>query len=348
MPTLAAVAASQLKSNPRKPRAVFALDPDAFEIIYSEMDRAALREMLDISDLVLTPDSWRSHPEAVREAEYIFAGWKCPLLDAEFLDHASKLKVVFYAAGSIKRTVTDAFWESGIAVTCSAAANAVPVAEYTVAVAVLGMKQFWNRATAARAGEGWGDHTRSIPGSFRATIGLVSFGVIARKVVEMLAAYDVRVRVYCPFLDEAAAAEFGVERSSLDDVFRESDVVSIHTPHLPETEGLIQGHHIALMRPQSTLINTARGAILDQPSIIEALRRRPDITAVLDVTNPEPPTADDPLFTLPNIIVTPHIAGSHGRECQRLGSYMVEEFRRHRAGQPLRWSVSRKDVKTLA
>jgi phosphoglycerate dehydrogenase-like enzyme len=72
------------------------------------------------------------------------------------------------------------------------------------------------------------------------------------------------------------------------------------------------------------------------------------LTAVLDVTDPEPPQADDPLFTLPNVIVTPHIAGSHGRECQRMASYMVEELRRYLAGQPLRWRVTREMIQTMA
>lgn len=343
-PAVAAPAVATL----RKPRAVFALDPAAIDLIYGREDREALNELVEITGLILTNENWRAHADVLREAEFIFSGWKAPRMDAAFLAAAPRLRAVFYGAGSIRYCVSDAFWARGIAITSALAANAVPVAEYTVAVSILALKQFWRRAALARRGEGWGDHTRPIPGAFRATIGLISLGMIARKVVEMLAAYDVRVVAYCPFLDDEEAALLNVERASLEEVFRIADVVSVHTPLLPETTGLVDGRLVSLMRPDATLINTSRGGVLDQPSIIEALGVRSDLTAVLDVTEPEPPKADDPLFTLPNIIVTPHIAGSHGRECQRLGSYMVDECRRHLAGQPLRWQITREMMHKMA
>lgn len=325
-----------------KPRAVFALDPAALDIVYGQEDRRELERLADISpSLVLTPENWRAHRDALSEAEYIFSGWKSPRYDADFLAAAPRLRAIFYAAGSVRYCTSDVFWASGIPITSAYAANAVPVAEYTVAVSLLAMKQFWRRADLARRGEGWGDHTRPIPGAFRATVGLVSFGMIARRVAEMLAAHDVRVLVYCPYLGDAEAAVGGVERVPLERLFRESDVVSVHTPVLPETIGLVNGDLVRAMRPDAAIINTARGPILDQPSVVEALRARPDLTAILDVTDPEPPTADDPLFTLHNVVVTPHIAGSHGRECQRLGNYMLDEFRRHLAGQELRWRITR-------
>ncbi|MEY4487733.1 MAG: hypothetical protein RIQ79_241 [Verrucomicrobiota bacterium] len=324
-----------------KPRAVFALDPAALDIVYSREDRAILAGSTQLGDLILTPDNWRSHLDTLREVEFIFSGWKSPVYDASFLAAAPRLRAIFYAAGSVRYCTTEAFWERDIPITSSYAANAVPVAEYTVAVSILAMKQFWRRADLARHGKGWGDHTRPIPGAFRATIGLVSYGMIARRVAEMLAAYDVRILVYCPYLSEAESSAQGVERASLEQVFRESDVVSVHTPVLPDTIGLINGRLVSLMKPEATLINTARGKVLHQPSLIETMKKRPDLTAILDVTDPEPPTADDPLFTLPNIIVTPHIAGSHGSECQRLGSYMVEEYKRFLSGETLRWRITR-------
>jgi len=330
------------------PRALFALDPEALDLVYGPQDRRALNALVNISELVLTPDNWRDHRDTLAETEFIFSGWKAPKFDAEFLATTPKLRAIFYAAGSVRYCVSDAFWERGITITSAADANAVPVAEYTAAVSILALKQFWRRADLARRGIGWGDHTRPIPGAFRATIGLVSFGVIARKTAELLATHDVEVAVYCPFLTAEQAGVAGVRLVSLEELFRTADVVSVHTPVLPETIGLIDGRLVSLMKPDATLINTARGVILDQPSVIEALRTRPDLTAILDVTNPEPPAADDPLFSLPNVVVTPHIAGSHGRECQRMGSYMVEELRRHLAGRPLRWRITREMLNRMA
>jgi phosphoglycerate dehydrogenase-like enzyme len=104
---------------------------------------------------------------------------------------------------------------------------------------------------------------------------------------------------------------------------------------------MITGAHIASMKQGATFINTARGAIVRENEMIEVLKQRPDLQAVLDVTYPEPPAAGSPLYTLPNVILTPHIAGSMDAECRRMGRYMVEELRRYVAGKPLRWEVTR-------
>ena len=320
---------------------MFALDPAALDLVYGPTERRTLAELVDLDDgVVLTPDNWSSHRERLRDVEFILSGWKSPIYDDAFLAAAPRLRGVFYAAGSVRYCTPDAFWRRGLVISSASAANAVPVAEYTVAVLILSLKQFWRRAALARRGEGWGDHLRPISGAFRATIGLVSFGAIARKVRELLAAHEVRVLVYCPLLSEAEAAVHGVRRVSLSELFRESDVVSVHAPVLPDTLGLVTGALVRTMRPDAALINTARGCILHQASVVEALRERPDLTAILDVTDPEPPAASDPLFGLPNVIVTPHIAGSHGRECQRLGQYAVDELRRFLCGQELRWRVT--------
>lgn len=332
-----------------RPRAAFALDPAAVDIVYSAQDRDAMAELVELTEgVVITPENWRGHRALLAEIELLFSGWKSPVYDAEFLAAAPKLRAIFYAAGSVRYCTPDAFWDRGIIISSAYAANAVPVAEYTVAVSILALKQFWRRAALARRGEGWGDHTRPIPGAFRATIGLVSFGMIARTVAEMLAAYDVTVLAYCPYLTDREAVLHGVERVSLPELFRRCDVVSVHTPALPETLGLVNGELVRSMRPDATLLNTARGPILDQPSVVEALRSRPDLTAILDVTDPEPPSPEDALFKLPNVVVTPHIAGSHGRECQRLGSYMVDELRRYLYGAPMRWQITREMAQKMA
>jgi phosphoglycerate dehydrogenase-like enzyme len=102
------------------------------------------------------------------------------------------------------------------------------------------------------------------------------------------------------------------------------------------------------MKPGASFINTARGAIVREGEMIEVLRARPDLFAVLDVTYPEPPAPDSPLYTLPNVILTPHIAGSMDGECRRMGRYMVEELRRYVKGEPLRWGISRERAAVLA
>ena len=123
-----------------------------------------------------------------------------------------------------------------------------------------------------------------------------------------------------------------MELVTLADVFRLADVVSLHTPLLPETVGLVTGAHLATMKSGATFINTAWGPIVRQTQMIDVLARRPDLQAVLDVCDPEPPGADSLLYTLPNVVLTPHIAGSVGTECRRMGRYMVEELERYLSG----------------
>jgi phosphoglycerate dehydrogenase-like enzyme len=132
----------------------------------------------------------------------------------------------------------------------------------------------------------------------------------------------------------------------LEDIFRRADVVSLHTPWLPETEGMITGQHFTLMKPNAAFINTARGAVVRESEMIAVLEQRPDLLAVLDVTYPEPPVPGSPLYTLPNVVLTPHIAGALGPETRRLGEMMLDELQRYLRGEPLRWQVSPKQART--
>ena len=317
-------------------------------MIYGSEEMARLRRLTELNETVIPYRKWAGHAEILAETEVLFSGWSAPLMDETFLQAAPKLRAVFYGAGSVRYFLTPAFWERDIVVTSAASANAVPVAEYTVATVLLSLRDFWNRAAQARAGKGWGDHTRAIQGSFRATVGLLSFGATGRAVARFLRAFDVRVLVYCPYLQAAEATAAGVQRVGLEELFRRSDVVSVHTPVLSETIGMVNGRLLSAMKTGAALINTSRGVIINQPELVAVLRRRPDLHAVLDVTDPEPPQPGDPLLELPNVTVTSHIAGSLGRDCQRMGHYMVEELKNYLAGRPLRWQVTREALERMA
>ena len=287
------------------------------------------------------------HPEVLRQADLVFSSWGMALMDEAFLAAAPRLKAVFYAAGSVKGFVTEPFWQRQILLCSAWGANAVPVAEFTLAAILFSLKQAFrlNRAYCAKP-HAAGD--RTVPGAYGTTVGLVSLGMIARLVRERLRPFDVKVLAYDPFAKPEEAARLGVTLVPLEVLFRESDVVSLHTPWLKETEGLITGDLLASMKPGATFVNTARGAVVREAEMIEVLQRRPDLFAVLDVTYPEPPVADSPLYTLPNVFLTPHIAGSMDNECRRMGRYMIEELDRFLAGQPLAWQVTREKAALLA
>lgn len=111
---------------------------------------------------------------------------------------------------------------------------------------------------------------------------------------------------------------------------------------------MITGALLEAMKPGATLINTARGAIVREDELIDVLARRPDLTAVSDVTDPEPPVKGSPLYAMRNVVLTPYITGSQGRECRRPGQLMIEEFDRWSNGEPMRWEIDRAKAALLA
>ncbi len=327
-------------------KAIYVLSDHAFANIYGPDQQAAITDNVSVLGQF---DAARvvTERELLAEVEFIFSGWGAPTMDAEFLAKTPKLEMVFYGAGSIKNMVTDAFWQRGIRVTSAYAANAIPVAEYTLSQILFCLKRGWHYALTTRQ-DGAYPKKVPVPGGFRSTVGIISLGMIGRLVCHLLKPFDLNVIAYDPYANEETAAELCVELCSLDQIFNRSDVVSLHTPWLRETEGMIRGHHFEQMRENGSFINTARGAVVNEDEMINVLRQRPDLQAVLDVTHPEPPRPGSPLYSLNNVVLTPHIAGAQDHECRRMGQYMVDELKRYLSGQPLAWEIHEQQAKTLA
>jgi phosphoglycerate dehydrogenase-like enzyme len=328
-------------------KALYVLESGAYERIYQHPERAEIAKLVDLYAAPQTKEMVRDNPAVLAEAEIILSGWGAPLLDAAFLAAAPRLRAFFYGAGSVKHVVTDALWERGVVVTSAWAANAIPVGEFTLSQILYALKRGWYFATEIKRRGAW-VAKEPVAGAFGSTVGLISLGMVGRRVRELLRPFDVDVLAYDPFVSPAQAVALDVELTSLVEIFRRSDVVSLHTPWLKETEGLITGEHLAAMKPNATFINTSRGAIVREAELIEVLRRRPDVWAILDVTYPEPPVAGSPLYTLPNVILTPHIAGALDAECRRLGQYTLDELRRYLAGESLRWQITKEKERRLA
>jgi phosphoglycerate dehydrogenase-like enzyme len=289
------------------------------------------------------------HAGALEDVQILFSGWGCPLLDAATLDLMPRLEAVFYGAGTVKDVVTDAFWERDIPIASGWAANAVPVAEFAVAQIILSLKQVWGLPGQIRRKrrfdwpEGFNDG-----GAFGTQVALISLGQIGQRVARMLQAYDLEVLACDPFCPPGLAAELGVRLTDLATCFAEARVVSLHSPLKPETNGLIDAALLRRMPLGATLINTARGGLIHEADLAAVLRQRPELTALLDVTDPEPPAPESPLYDLENVFITPHVAGSIGAECGRMGHFMVEECRRFLNGEPLRYQITREAFHQLA
>ena len=296
---------------------------------------------------LIDPAQWKEHRGELAVADVLFSTWGMPSLTPEFLEAAPALKAVFYAAGTVKGFVTEGCWKRDMVISSAWAANGVPVAEYSLATILLSLKRFWHFSRMMREGaSGRGD--LSVPGCYHSKVGLVSLGAVGRATVRLLQPFELVLLAHDPFLPAEQAAELQVGLLSLEELFRECDVISLHAPWIPSTEGLITGKLISSMKPGATLINTSRGAVIAESEMIEVLRARPDLSAVLDVTYPEPPAADSPLRSLPNVTLTPHIAGSLHGECARMGSWMAAEFRRYLAGEPLRYRVTQSMLAKMA
>jgi phosphoglycerate dehydrogenase-like enzyme len=326
----------------RKPQAVYLLPENNLHLIYGpdeQRDIAARVEMVAPPVEPARYAEWRGKLDSV---ECIFSGWGMPKMDAAFFEVFPNLKVLFYGAGAVRGFITDEAWARGVQIANANVANGFSVAEYTASNILLCLKQVWQIALRIKREARYVklEHGEAA-GAYGSTVGIISLGAIGRMVIERLRASEVNIIAFDPYADAEKAKALGVEMCSLEDVFRRADVVSLHTPWLPETVGMITGDLLRLMKPNASFINTARGAVVRENELIDVMRERPDLFALLDVTYPEPPAADSPLLTLPNVVVTPHIAGSMSDECRRMGRYMVDELERWLAGEPFKHPVSR-------
>lgn len=281
---------------------------------------------------------------------WIFSTWGMPrFTEAEIKTTFPSLEAVFYAAGSVQGFARE-FLNCGVKVYSAWAANAIPVAEYTVAQILLSMKGFFPASVAHKAGDHAAvrDAMAHYPGNFGGTVGIIGAGMIGRKVIELLKPFALHTVVFDPFLPDETARELGTRRVSLEELFAVSQVVSNHLANNPQTQGILKKEHFASMLPYATFINTGRGAQVVEADLAEVLAARPDLWALLDVTDPEPPVAGHPFYTLPNCILTPHIAGSMGHEVERMGEYMAEAYRATIAGEPCRFEVTLPMLATMA
>lgn len=284
------------------------------------------------------------------EVEILITSWGVPRLDAARLDSMPLLRAVFHCAGTVRSFVSDELWERGILVTNGADANAIPVAEFTFASIVLAGKKAQVLANDARTGrEDWSyASARGELGNIGRTIGIVGFSRIGRRVVKLVQQLqDVTCLVADPYADPATVAAAGGKLVGLDRLLSESDIVSIHAPALPQTRHMIGAPQLALLRDNATLINTARGSLVDTAAL-EAACSNGRIHAILDVTDPEPLPAGSVLYDLPNVVLTPHIAGSLGTETRRMSDTALDELERYLAGKDLLAEVSAEDLSVSA
>jgi phosphoglycerate dehydrogenase-like enzyme len=312
--------------------------------MFREESWDALRAEFDVyeneSGAAMTREETLKH---LPDSEGILTGWGSPSFTHAMLDAAPNLKIIAHTAGSVKELfspeiVREVLIPRGITVFSGNNGIALNVAEATIGMMISASRR-WPEHIAAFRNKGPATETPR-NGQFLtgATVGLVSASKVARHVIRLLQAFDCRILLFDPYISPEAARGLGVELVKLDDLFRRSDIVSLHAPATPETENMIGASQLKKLQDGATLINTARGRILDHGALLEELKRG-RIVAALDVTSPETLPSDSEFWVLPNVVLTPQLAGDGYAGYFRIGDTTRAALHDCFAGRPVAGAV---------
>ena len=312
----------------RKLKAVFLSQKlEKIAEVYSPEQQREIAEISELLPEVVTPENFDRLD--LTQVEAIFSTWGMMSFTSEQLAKLPKLEVVFYAAGA-----TDAFarplFARGVHLSSAWRANAIPVAEFVLAQIVLSLKNYFAVSASLHRRGAW-EQSLVGPGCYGECVALIGDGAVATRLRRMLENFDLEV-VMIPSHPEERTVSF-------EEAFRRAFVVSNHLPNRDDNKQVLTREMFLSMRPHATFINTGRGAQVDGAGLIEALKARPDLTALLDVTCPEPPDAGSELYTLPNVHLSPHIAGSLNDEVHRMARLAIDEYKRYASGEALQHEV---------
>lgn len=335
-----------------KPTVALLVTQDLQKVILSPETREAMTKKFNVvSTSVAGPVTPEIAAELLKDADGCMTGWGAPKLTAELLAKAPKLKIAAHSAGTVKPIVSDALYERNIVVTTCAPVIAVDVADFTLGLIIVGMKNVMQLSANLAQHKDW---KKANEAAFRpaddprgATVGIISASQVGRCLLKLLPHLGITALLYDPFVTADQARKLGAEKVEIDAIFERSDVVCCHAPSIPATKHIINAERLAKMRDGAVLINNARGSCLDEKALVAELHRK-RIWAFLDVFDPEPPPPESPLYTCPHLTLTPHIAGCVKRGRLRLGEQAFSELKAFFAGKPVKHGVTKKMLDTMA
>ena len=263
--------------------------------------------------------------EAIDGADVAISSWGSPPVTEVELAAAPALRLLIHAAGSVKPVVSPALWARGVRVCSAAEALGRGVADTALGFTIAALKDLFDLSRRFHAGEAWPDRGR-VRELYRLRVLVVGAGYAGRHYLKLLSNFEVERLVVDPFVDPATLDD-DVRVGTLEELLPLADVVSLHAPSLPSTRHMISAERLALMRDDAILINTARGSLIDEAALYRHIRAGKLRYACLDVFDPEPLPADSPLRTLPNVILSPHLAGLCNNGLLRIGDYCLEILR---------------------
>lgn len=332
-----------------------------FERIHQNMERLFLTNSKGMIKNVYTSEQIGSFPilsfdeleanrDLVKDTRFIFSTWGMPSMTEAQIDYYfPALEVVFYGAGSVQGFARS-FLNKNIRVFSAWAANAVPVAEFAVSQIILANKGYFQlHRRYSQSHRESVEYANTFPGNYGVQVGLLGAGMIGKYVIGLLKPYNVKIKVFDPFLSDEKAKELGVEKTTLEDIFANCQTISNHLANNAQTKGMLDYRLFSLMKKNATFINTGRGAQVVAQDLMRALKECPERTALLDVTDPTEPLApDSEYWNYDNIYLTPHRAGSATDEIRRMGVYMFEEYERLINSKPVRYEVTLDMLATMS
>lgn len=296
-------------------KAIYVTDSkDLYQKVYDKGVKEKISTLFEIKDFCYNKEELLKGD--FKDVEYIFGTWGFPVFTEEEIKSTfPSLKAIFYGAGTVQYFAKP-FLNLGIRVFSAWQANAIPVAEYAVSQILLATKGFFQLSIHAKIDYKDAHNQMSdFPGNYHTKIGIIGYGAIAKLVVKELMTHDLDIYVYAPNITHDEANNLSIHKvDKLEEIFDNCTVISNHVANLPATLGMINKDLINRLKDNQTFINTGRGQQVDEKALLDKCKNNPKICAVLDVTYPEPAPQDSLYFKLPNVFVTPHIAGSSGNE----------------------------------
>jgi phosphoglycerate dehydrogenase-like enzyme len=245
--------------------------------------------------------------EMIKGIDICISGWGCERFDEYVLENADKLKIVAHTGGSVATLVSEALYEKNIRIISGNWVFAESVAEAVIGYSLCSLRDLVYYDNEVQAGR-WHDGKYYNEGILDQSFGLVGFGTVAKYLVKMLKPFRAKIRVYDPYISDRAAEEYGIEKATLEEVFTNSKIISLHAAKTPETYHLIDKRLLKMVPDGALLVNTARGSIIDEEGLAEELGTG-RFKAILDVYEVEPLPKESKLRGLKNVILIPHMGG---------------------------------------
>lgn len=319
--------------------------------VYSDNVKNLIQTELEFPNEIINRKNLDANADFLSETEYIFTTWGMENLSPdEITRYLPNLKVIFYAAGSV-RYFAENFLNLGIKISSAWVVNGYPVTEFTISQILLAGKGYFRTIQTMRDTKSWREASKTAnlyDGNYNSKVGILGVGAIGSRVAQLLAPFNIELYAYDPYLSDEKAASLNIKKASLEYIFSTCDIVSNHIANIPQTVGMLDGKLFSLLKPNCTFINTGRAQQLVESDFIAMLKERPDVTALIDVTDPEPPAAESELYTLKNVFMTPHIAGCINRECYLLSECMYEEYKLYESEGKLNYNVDIKMLENMA